>query len=160
MKLGPDVAHLGGTESRRKGRRRVRGFTIFLLVTLALALFFKLTFTSVEVRGISMLPALTEHRKVLVSNALWLVGGLKKEDIVVLREAEGNGYYIKRIKGLPGDTIEWTYMPRDRSLAEGPFVVPPGTLYVLGDNLEHSQDSRQFGPVPMDRLLGKVLVAR
>ena len=160
MKLGPDVAHLGGTERRQKGRKRVRGFTVFLFLVFGLAIFFKTSFTSVEVKGVSMLPTLNENRRVLVSSAFWLVGALKKEDIVVLREADGNGYYIKRIKGLPGDRIEWTYMPRDRSLAEGPYTVPPGTLYVLGDNLEHSEDSRKFGPVPADRLVGKVLVAR
>lgn len=160
MKLGSDVAHLGGTERRRKGRKRVRAFTVFLFLALGLAIFFFLNFRTVEVKGISMLPTLKENRRVLVSHAFWLVGSVEKEDIVVLREADGSGYYIKRVKGLPGDTIEWTYMPRDRSFRDGPFQVPEGTLYVLGDNLEHSEDSRKFGPVPMDRLLGKVLVAR
>ncbi|RYG69429.1 hypothetical protein EON77_14700, partial [bacterium] len=95
MKLGPDVARLGGTEIRRKGRRRVRGFTVFLFVVLALALFGFLNFRTVEVKGISMLPTLKEDRKVLVSHAFWLVGPVRKGDIVVLREADGKGYFIK-----------------------------------------------------------------
>ena len=160
MKLGPDVAHLGGTERRRKGKRRVRGLTVFLLLALGLAVFFKVNFTSVEVKGVSMLPTLVEDRRVLVSHAFWLVGGIKKDDIIVLREADGNGYYIKRVKGLPGDVIEWSYKPRTVSLQEGEYHVPEGTVYVLGDNLPKSQDSRAFGPVPQDRILGKVLVAR
>lgn len=160
MKLGADVAHLGGTEKARKGRRRVRGFTVFLLLVLGLAIFFFANFRTVEVKGVSMLPTLKENRRVLVSHAFWLVGQVKKNDIVVLREADGNGYYIKRVKGLAGDQIEWDYKPRDVPFKDGPYIVPAGTLYVVGDNLEHSEDSRKFGPVPMDRLLGKVLVAR
>lgn len=159
MKLGPDVARLGGAEIRRKGRR-VRGFTIFLFAVLGLALFGFLNFRTVEVKGISMLPTLKEDRKVLVSHAFWLVGAVRRGDIVVLREADGKGYFIKRVKGLPGDEIEWTFKPRDRPLAEGPYRVPPDTVYVLGDNLEHSTDSRAIGAVPQDRILGKVLVSR
>ncbi|RYG65239.1 signal peptidase I [bacterium] len=160
MKLGPDVARIGGAEIRSKGRRRVRGFTVFLFIVLILAVFGLLNFRTVEVKGISMLPTLTENRKVLVSHAFWLVGPVKREDIVVLREADGTGYFIKRVKGLPGDEIEWTFKPRDVSIASGPYHVPPGMIYVLGDNLAHSTDSRVIGPVPMDRILGKVLVAR
>lgn len=160
MKLGANVAHLGGTERARKGRSRVRGFTVFLLILLGVAIFFFLNFRTVEVKGGSMLPTLKENRRVLVSHALWLVGQVKKNDIVVLREVDGKGYYIKRVIGLPGDQIEWDYKPRDAAFKDGPYIVPDGTLYVLGDNLEHSEDSRKFGPVPMNRLLGKVLVAR
>ena len=55
--------------------------------------------------------------------------------------------YVKRIAALPGEAV----VRIDGSQA----TVPPGTVWVLGDN-EQSFDSRQFGPVPMDDLLGRV----
>lgn len=140
--------------------RKFRGFTIFLLVTLIGAVFFALNFHTVEVKGRSMFPTLKEGRRVLVSHALWLVGQIKVGDIVVLREEDGKGYFIKRVLGLPGDQIEWALAPRNYSMKDGKYVVPGNSLYVVGDNLPESEDSRRFGPVPMERLLGKVVVAR
>lgn len=153
-------ARLGLREAQRGKRRRVRAFTVFLLLTLAVAAVFAVFFHTVEVKGPSMLPTLTNDRKVLVSSAYWLVGRLKKDDIVVIREADGNGYFIKRVRGMPGDEIEWSLAPRDHPFANGKFRVPAGTVYVLGDNLDQSTDSRVLGPIPQDRLYGKVVVAR
>ena len=141
-------------------RRRYRGFTVFLFFVLVVTGVFAVNFRTVEVKGLSMAPTLRDSQRVLVSHAAWLVGEVKKNDIVVLREADGNGYYIKRVVGLEGDTIDWWASPRGHRIADGKFRVPQGGLYVIGDNLEASEDSRRFGAVPKDRLLGKVLVAR
>jgi signal peptidase I len=85
--------------------------------------------------------------------------------------------YIKRVIGLPGDevafadghvTIDGERL--DEDYIEGPITlchrlahcretVPAGMVYVLGDNREHSADSRMFGPVPIDRIVGKAWLA-
>lgn len=153
------VARVGHAEAKA-GKRRFRGFTAFLLVMLVVSLVFATSFRTVEVKGTSMLPTLQPGRRVLTSSAFWLVGGLKKGDIVVLKEKDGSGYFIKRIFGMPGDAIPWAYAPRNHPFSKGKFIVPPDSLYVIGDNLPASSDSRAFGPVPEDRLLGKVVVAR
>lgn len=138
-------------------KRSVRSFTIFLLMTLGLALFFHFSFTMVVVRGESMHPTLMNGRKVLTTKAYWLVGKIKPGDIIVLQEEKSNGYFIKRVKGLPGDRIDWVFAPQNWPLVNGPYIVPENGIYVVGDNLNHSDDSRKFGAFREDKILGKVL---
>jgi signal peptidase I len=100
------------------------------------------------VTGTSMAPTLREHDRVLVRR----VGppALRRGDVALLTLPVGSGtrWIIKRIAALPGD-------PAPAGLA-GPRV-PPGMLVLLGDNPQHSVDSRDFGYVPVERLFGVVV---
>ena len=104
---------------------------------------------------------------------------IRRGDVVVFRRAGRT--YIKRVLGLPGD--EFYIMPRSGLIAGDLLVragqldklrafagkarfasqmkvtvrrVLPGTLYVVGDNLEYSEDSRRFGFVDRDSVQGLV----
>lgn len=92
--------------------------------------------------------------------------------------------YIKRIVGMPGDKIEikreesgkysvlvndspldepyiqdaYDYIPCTYEMYCGPFVVPEGEYFMLGDNRGNSQDSRFWGFLPKDRLIGRAVV--
>ena len=84
--------------------------------------------------------------------------------------------FIKRVVGLPGDTISCcdaqhrmlvNGAPIDESAYvqgssaqmgwTGPLVVPAGQLFVMGDNREHSSDARRFGTVPIDKVVGRAV---
>ena len=87
--------------------------------------------------------------------------------------------FVKRVIGLPGETIAIregrVYVdgqpldePYVAELARGgyfaygggaDFTVPPGSIYVLGDNRNNSKDSRSFQEVPLDRVIGKAIIS-
>lgn len=121
------------------------------------------------VYGQSMEPNLHSDQRLIVEKISYRLRGPRRGDIVVVRV---DGYEIppiKRVIGLPGETIEilagqvWINgWPLDEAyLADviqqdyGPSVVPPGRVFVMGDNRNRSQDSRFFGPVPLKDIWGR-----
>lgn len=137
----------------------VTGFTVFLLLMLGFSVFFFLNFNTASVSGPSMEPTLKNGRRLLFTRAYWLVGDIRKNDIIVFVSPDDpKESVIKRVAGLPGDKIDPLNAPNDWGLARGPFTVPEGTLYVLGDNAEVSEDSRDFGPIPRASVKGKIVI--
>ena len=142
-------------------KRAITGFGFVLLMVLAFAIFAYETLHTVVVKGVSMYPTFKDGQKVLVCRAYWLVGQIKDKDVVVLRDAESaDGYIIKRVYKMAGEKVDEVNCPRNWRLANGPFVVPEGKIYVLGDNRAQSEDSRYFGAVEVKSVLGKVVVRR
>jgi signal peptidase I len=107
------------------------------------------------------------------SKTVWPFGGPQRGDVVVFEyPRDPSQDYIKRVIGLPGEKVEVrggvTYI-NDKPLNEpyikeapispyGPAIVPEGTLFVMGDNRNGSSDSRAWGFLPMDRIIGKAMV--
>ena len=139
-------------------KRRFTGFGVAMLFVLGFALVFYFNVKTVQVSGVSMLPTFKDGRRLLVSKAYWLVGPLQRKDIVVVKDDGPTGYIIKRIAYSAGDQVDWKDQPDSHRLSVGKYVVPKGTVYVLGDNRPQSEDSRKFGPVPLESILGKVIV--
>lgn len=141
-----------------KGKKRaITGFLAALLFVLAFVVFFRMNFTTVEVSGDSMLPTLKSGKRVLVSNAYWLVGKIARGNIVVIRNEENNEYIIKRVFRLAGENVDSYNAPNSWRLESGPYTVPPDSIYVLGDNRAVSEDSRKFGAVEASKVIGKVV---
>jgi signal peptidase I len=139
------------------------GFWIFLLGAVLLLSPFRV----VRVVGLSMVPTLRPGQALLVDRWYYRLTGVFRNDLVVMRH--GDEFWIKRLVGLPGDRIALVYGPDGmidgvlnlhsglRPPPGAQFItVPPGRLFILGDNMSISQDSRVAGPLPMTDLLGIV----
>lgn len=124
-------------------------------------------FRVVRVVGYSMVPTLQPGQALLVDRFYFRLTGMFRNDLVVMQH-DGE-MWIKRLVGLPGDRIALVYGPQGtidgvmnlRAGLQPPpnarvWSVPPGQLFVLGDNMAISKDSRTAGPIPMSELIGIV----
>jgi signal peptidase I len=124
-----------------------------------------------RVEGQSMEPNLHSNQRLVVEKVSYRFHGPQRFDIVVLKmPSQGEELLIKRVIGLPGETVEikngHVYV-NDEQLEEpfcdeqtqpgrqGKVTVPPLHVYVLGDNRDRSNDSRSFGPVPITNIVGR-----
>ncbi len=151
-------------------------FVLDILETLILAvvLYFGINAISARVRvdGFSMRPTLQDGEYILVSKLAYKLGQPQRGDIVVfifpVNPAED---LIKRVIGLPGDTIsvqggvlsingvamDEPYINAPPAY-EGTWQVSPDELFVLGDNRNDSRDSHQWGLLPIKNVIGKAVV--
>jgi signal peptidase I len=157
------------------GRRMVRFFrdileTILPAVLIAL-LINVFVGQATRVEGQSMEPGLHTNQRLVVEKMSYRFRGPERFDIVVLRlPSQGDELLIKRVVGLPGETVEIRngHVYVDGQMLEEPFavgetrpgrqssvVIPPLHVFVLGDNRNHSNDSRSFGPVPIENIVGR-----
>lgn len=132
-------------------------FLLFLLFVFLFLVFFFLNFQRVVVKGESMYPTFHHGQRILVCKAMWLVGPIRKDDVVVIKRPETGEYLVKRVRFLEGEEVDRTLQPDNWNFIMGPYRVPRGHVYVLGDNLNNSEDSRSFGPIPLSDVLGKVV---
>lgn len=136
-------------------------------------------FSPVVVDGKSMEPTYKDDDVIIVSK----ISKIKHFDQVVFKSPIENAYYIKRVIGLPGDSVEVKddilyingkkyeepYVNRSEDVSEfghytedftleeltGEKTVPENHLFVLGDNRLYSKDSRHFGFISYDAILGE-----
>jgi len=118
----------------------------------------------------------------LVGKKVLTFGSPERGDVIVfIYPRDRSKDFIKRVIGLPGEKIEiigrniyindrliedpWGYYPADMGSWHaasrehfGPKTVPQGMLFVLGDNRYNSQDSRYWGFVPLDDVLGEAFI--
>ncbi len=158
-----------------RGRGIVR-FVRELLETILPALLIALLINvfvgqATRVEGQSMEPNLHSEQRLVVEKLSYRFHGPQRFDIVVLKMPNhGEELLIKRVIGLPGETVEIRdgHVYVDGNLLAEPFTdqsthpgrnskvtVPPLHIYVMGDNRDRSNDSRSFGPVPIDNLIGR-----
>lgn len=123
----------------------------------------------------SMEPTLMVHDRVFVNKLSYDVGSIHRGDIIVFKRPPNEPdptihNLIKRVIGLPGDTLEAQdgvvyvngkilsepYLPPGTITDDlPPTTVPPGQLFVMGDNRGDSEDSRYFGTINKNLVVGK-----
>jgi signal peptidase I len=151
---------------REIGETVIPAVIIALFINLFLA-------QATQVLGQSMEPTLHSSQRVVIEKVSYRLHGPRRGDIVVISSVERSEMLIKRVVGLPGETIEvqdgrviingelleepWTV--RQGGGYFGPHTVPPLHVFVLGDNRGASNDSRNFGPVPIDDVVGQAWIS-
>lgn len=158
-------------------RRELRSWTRDLAVALGLALgIIIFLYQPVKVEGTSMAPLLSDQERIFINKFVYRFEPIERGDVVVFwYPLDRSKSFIKRVIGLPGETIEiragHLYID-GRELAE-PYVpasyldaskypalmVPPDEYFVMGDHRDSSNDSRVFGPVPRQYIYGKAVFA-
>jgi signal peptidase I len=139
-----------------------------LLAVLVAAFFVRLP----QVAGLSMEPYIRSGEYVLINTFAYRIGAPHRGEIVAFRhEGDARTVFIKRVIGLPGDRIridrgqvyingarlEEPYVAHADGRSFAQLLVPAASVYVLGDNRAESEDSRFFGPVGDDRLIGRAI---
>lgn len=165
---------------KKEGLEWMKAIGIGLIIFVFIRAFF---FSNYVVEGESMMPTLQDGNKLIVNKIGFQMEDLDRFDVIVFHANEEEDF-VKRIIGLPGDTLEYKddqlyvngkkvdepyldkyrYQGLARRLTEdftllektGEEVVPEGKLFVLGDNRLGSWDSRQFGFISVEQVVGKV----
>jgi signal peptidase I len=146
-----------------------------LIISLAISGFIIVfLYQPVKVEGTSMMPSLEDQERIFVNKFVYRLERIQRGDIVVFRyPRDPSKSFIKRVIGVAGDHIridsgqvyvngealDEDYVPNaftdQRSYPD--VVVPDDCYFVLGDHRSMSNDSRDFGPVPVSFIYGKAV---
>lgn len=145
---------------------------IVITVALALVIFLvaRATIQTYEVFKSSMEPNFIEGQRVVVNKAVYWFGEPQRGDVVIFKAPNVKGEeYIKRVIGVPGDTVEVVqgvvyvngkeleepYIKNSFTYSMNKATVPPDSYFVLGDNRDVSNDSHLGWFMPRSNLIGK-----
>ena len=131
-----------------------------------------------QVKGASMEPTFLSGEYIFTSKITYKFRPMQKGDVVIFKSPKNPDIeYIKRVMGLPGDKvlvqnsevyingqqISENYISAKTNLWEGGFLkegvtvtIPDGFIFVMGDNRPRSSDSREFGPININSIIGQV----
>ncbi len=161
---------------RRKGRpRELLNLFFFLIAVYALL---EMAVPRSVVLSISMQPNLVEGQRLLISRVSYMFNKPQRGEIVVF---EPNNYtpdedrLIKRLIGLPGETIEFRNQSvyinntkltepylnepcRSTSCPDKSWTLGVDEYFLMGDNRNHSRDSRSFGAIKRKQIVGSAIV--
>lgn len=143
--------------------------TMLLFAGLAIHYFF---FSVLVVRGRSMEPSYNDGNVLVINKISYVIGDPRRGDVIAMFfPGETQKRFIKRVIGLPGETVKVTdgqvsingQTLDEPYLADEVVTVPDvertletGEYFVFGDNRAVSSDSRAWGPVPQSFIIGKI----
>lgn len=143
----------------------VKEFLPYFIIILVVVFVKMFVVSPIRVNGASMNPTLNDKDIMILNEISYGFSDIIRFDIVVVKEE--NEYLIKRIIGLPGEKIEYKdnklyidgkYVKEDfKHMETMDFSTTLGEdeYFIMGDNRTNSTDSRIFGPISRDEIIGK-----
>jgi len=144
-----------------------------IALTLLIFLVIRFAIQSYRVDGISMQPGLKSDEYVLVNKMAYLFHAPERGDVIVFHfPLDTTRDFIKRVIGIPGDTVAITdttvrvngvllnepYISARANPIGKTWIIPLNEYFVMGDNRQFSDDSRDWGTVPKDYIIGKAVM--
>src|SRR4030067_959644 len=166
----PDPDGLLDENGSRRFRRTLVDALETILFSLVLFLGIDAVSARIRIESVSIQPTLYAGDFVIVNKVAYKVGSPNRGDVIIFHYPPDpkREPYIKRIIGLPGDTVRvdgGKVFVNDHALNEPYISAPPqyqgewkvsgDSLFVLGDNRNSSSDSHQWGMVPVTNVIGK-----
>jgi signal peptidase I len=161
--------------ARPENRRFYILLCILLWSILAYLFISHFVMMAIQIKGASMSPTLLDGQRYILYRAPYLWRAPRKGEIVVIRDPEDHDLSIKRVIALPNQVIEIRrdgvyvdnckleepYLTSEAAWASGNKLIKathlgPRDYYVLGDNRDRSADSRIYGAVPRNFILGVI----
>lgn len=174
----PDVGSSEELEPRSSVAKSMMEWVVVLVGAVAVALVLRaFLFQAFWIPSESMENTLELQDRVLVNKVSYRLHDVNRGDVIVFRRADDDPAeirdLIKRVIGVEGETVEGrdnaifvdgqrlieSYLAADEVILDfGPITVEPDRLFVMGDNRNQSLDSRYFGTIPTDRVVGRAFV--
>lgn len=143
----------------------IKEFLPYFMIILVVVLIKTFVVSPIRVNGASMDPTLNDKDIMLLDEISYRFSDIERFDIVVVKEEDE--YLIKRVIGLPGEVVEYK---NDKLYIDGKYVkedfkhketfdfsttLGKDEYFIMGDNRTNSTDSRVFGPISRDKIMGK-----
>ncbi len=154
-------------------RKAIWGWVLAIVVAVAAAFLIRtFLFEIIMVDGPSMQPTLHTDERLAVEKVTRYGGLPQRGEIIIVHYPDGtNRNYVKRVIGLPGETIEvkdsTVYVNgqalNEEYVSDEPYqdmpavLVPADSVFVMGDNRANSMDSRMVGAIQHDRIVGHAM---
>jgi signal peptidase I len=166
----PETQTDPAVETKKAIREILSWVAVFAAAILVAALIQFFVLEPLRVDGQSMMKTLANNEFILVSKADYWRLEPQRLDVVICRYPGREDTYVKRVVGIPGDTVEVKkdmVLVNGKALTEdyitypadynfGPVTLNADEYFVLGDNRIHSTDSHIIGPIRRDAILGRV----
>ncbi len=177
MEPNAEITTTVAPEATQPLRRELRSWGRDLVIALSLAIVIIIFFYQpVKVEGTSMTPLISDQERIFINKFVYRFEPIERGDVVVFwYPLDRSKSFIKRVVGLPDDTVEIRegHVYLNGKLLPEPYVppesedfgalsiekIPKDEYFVMGDHRISSNDSRIFGPVPRKFIYGKAVFA-
>jgi signal peptidase I len=154
-------------------RTVLRAAVVLVAMAVAVVLLRAVVVQTVQIGSDSMAPTLRRGDTAVLDKITLRVRDPRRADLVAFRSPQDGQLTVKRVVGVAGDVVELrdavlyvngaradepqVDLVADDATWFGPVTVPAGTVFLMGDNRADSIDSRAYGAVPVDEVVGRAL---